>query len=108
MERPLDSRNGTTDRLSFVRTPAALVCLTLATAGCTSENPLATSPEPSATRTECASPSRVLKSTTSGTEVEGSSEDGITLYGQVQSEGFLLCQRWSKTEPFCGLKSEPR
>ncbi|WP_133247458.1 hypothetical protein [Arthrobacter sp. H-02-3] len=95
MGKPLVFRNDPIAGLSLVRGSAVLLSLALAATGCTSESPLAASAQPSTTTAKCASPSRIVKSAVNGTEVEGSSEDGITLYGQVQSEGFLLA---SETE----------
>ncbi|WP_346960484.1 hypothetical protein [uncultured Arthrobacter sp.] len=96
MGKPLVFRNAPIAGLSFVRRAAVLLSLTLAATGCSSESPLAASAEPSTTKAECASPSRIVKSAVNGTEVEGSSKDGITLYGQDQSEGFLLASDTEK------------
>jgi hypothetical protein len=90
MGEPSDFGNDRIVGLSLLRRAAILSSIALAATGCTSESPLAGSGGPSAASAECASPSRILESAVNGTEVEGSSQDGITLYGQVQSEGFLL------------------
>lgn len=96
MGKPLVFRIVPIAGLSFGGRAAVLLCLTLAATACTPENPLAGSAKPSTTKTECASPSRIVKSAVNGTEVEGTSKDGITLYGQVQSEGFLLASEAEK------------
>ncbi|WP_143019182.1 hypothetical protein [Arthrobacter sp. ov407] len=80
----------------FVGSAAVVVSFVLAASACTSESPSTASSAPSTAMAQCASPSRILESGVNGTEVEGSSKDGITLYGQVQSEGFLLASEAEK------------
>lgn len=68
---------------------AVAVALAVLATACTSPDPSAAAPA-TATTALCVSPSRVSEGGDNGTEVEGSSQDGITLYGQVQSREFLL------------------
>ena len=68
----------------------------LAATACTSEGTSAAPSGPPTAVAQCASPSRVLEGGVNGTEVEGSSTDGITLYGQVQAQEFFVASGGEK------------
>lgn len=87
MGKPRELRNDPIAGLGFIHWGAVVVCVALAATACTPGSPSTTS---SVVKADCSSPSPILEGGVNGTEVEGSSKDGITLYGQVQSEGFFL------------------
>lgn len=81
---------------SFLCKAAVLFSVALSSAACTSQGPSVDAADPSTMESACSSPSRILDGVDGPPEVEGSSEDGLTLYGQVQSERFLLASEVEK------------
>ena len=90
MGNPMDCRLDASSRPSWVLGAVVVASFVLAATACTSESPSTASSGPPKAKAQCASPSRILEGGVNGTEVEGSSTDGITLYGQVQSQEFFL------------------
>lgn len=86
-------RFGRVFRPSWVSRAVVGVSFVCATTACTSEGPSAAPSGPPMAVAQCTSPSRILEGGVNGTEVEGLSTDGITLYGQVQSEEFFVASR---------------
>ena len=69
---------------------ALIVAATLVVAGCTDQAASTESEGPVPGRSDCASPTQILEDGPFAPEIEGSSDDGLKLFGQIQASDFLV------------------
>lgn len=69
---------------------AIVIMVALAVVGCGAQPSTTESDRPTHERTGCSSPTQAIKDGPFGHGIEGSSEDGLTLFGQIQADDLLV------------------